>query len=133
VIYGRRKVTTDARGVAKVTSGSARLSLRAVRGKDVASNRAGVCVAKVLSDCSRVAATLVNGTNGHDRLKGGGGPETIEAHGGRDRINVRGGGLDIVHCGRGVDRAEISGKDRAARDCEFVNGKKRPTRSASPN
>lgn len=131
VVYGRRKVTTDAQGVAEVTSGSSRLRLRAVRGKDVASNSAGVCVARVLSDCSPRAGVIVNGTTGSDRIKGGKAPETIESYGGRDRIDVRGGGRDVVRCGRGVDRVAISGKDRAARDCEFVNGKRRPARSAS--
>lgn len=131
VVYGGRKVTTDAQGVAKVTSGSSRIRLRAVRGKDVASNSAGVCVAKTLSDCSPVAAATVNGTKGNDRIKGGKGPETIESYGGGDRIDVRGGGRDVVRCGRGFDRVAVSSNDRAARDCEVVNGKKRPVRSAS--
>jgi len=131
VVYGGQKVTTDAEGVAEVTSGSGRMTLRAVRGNDVASESAGVCVAKTLSDCSPLAVTSLNGTAGADRIKGRRGPEAIRSHGGRDRIDVRGGGRDVVRCGPGVDRALIDGRDRAARDCEFVNGEKRAARSAS--
>ncbi len=125
VVYGRQRVTTDADGKAEITSGPARLKLRAVRGKDIASETAQVCVATNLSDCSPLSAKSLNGTTGSDRIKGGRGPERIKAYGGRDRIDVRGGGRDVVSCGRGSDRVRISGRDRVGRDCEFVNGKKR--------
>ena len=131
VVYGQQQVTADENGVAEVTSGSGRLRLRAVRGNDVASETVGVCVAKTLSNCSPLAVTTLNGTADADRIKGSRGPEVIRSHGGRDRIDVRDGGRDVVRCGPGVDRALTDGTDRAARDCEFVNGTRRAARSAS--
>ncbi len=154
VVYGQQKVTTDANGVAEVTSGSDRqplravrgcsclppppqrsgsdrLKLRAVRGKDIASKSTEVCVAEELTDCSPVRPSTVNGTADRDSINGSRGPETINAYGGRDRVDARGGGRDVVRCGAGVDRVSIDGKDRAARDCEVVNDTKRTARSAS--
>lgn len=131
VRYGRKTVTADENGLARVTAGDGpRLRLRAVRGKDVASEIAEVCVADRLGDCPAVPLRRFNGTVGADRISGSRGPDVITAYGGRDRIAVRGGGRDIVRCGRGVDRVLMKGNDRAARDCEFVNGKRRASRSA---
>ncbi len=129
VVYGRQRVTADAEGVARVTSGSDTLRLRAVRGKDVASDTEAVCVADKLSDCPRLGVTAVNGTADSDRIKGAKGAEEIKAYGGRDRIDARGGGRDLVRCGPGVDRVLIDRVDAAARDCEFVNGKRRSRRA----
>jgi len=130
VVYGQQKVTTDAQGVAEVTSGSDSFRVRAVRGKDVASASTSVCVAKRLADCPAVPAVTINGTPDNDRVRGSGKPERINTYGGRDRVDVRGGGRDMVRCGPGIDRARINGVDRAARDCEFVNGEKRAVKSA---
>ena len=126
VVYGQQRVTTDAKGVAEVTSGSGPvLRLRAVRGKDVASAPERVCVAKKLSICATVPTVTLNGTADADRIKGTGAPEEIKGYGGRDRIDARGGGHDLVRCGRGIDRALIDRTDAVGRDCEFVNGRKR--------
>ena len=125
VVYGRQRVTADANGVARVTSGSDTLRLRAVRGKDVASETAAVCVSEKLSECPRLGVTGVNGTADNDRIKGSKGAEEIKGYGGRDHIDARGGGRDLVLCGAGVDRILIDRFDGVARDCEFVNGKRR--------
>ena len=135
VVYGQQRVRTDSNGVARVTSGSESVSLRAVRGKDVASARERVCVSKRPSACVP-APTALNGTAGGDRIVGGQRAERVFGHGGRDRIDVRGGGSDVVRCGSGVDRALIDRGDRAGRDCEFVNDRRRgrapaPKRAAS--
>ncbi len=134
VRYGRKTATADENGVARVTAGDGpRMRLRAVRGTDVASEIAEVCVADRLADCSPVALRRSNGTTGGDRIKGSRGPDAIRAYGGRDRIDVRGGGRDVVRCGRGIDRVLMNGTDRAARDCELVNGRRGTSRSARRN
>jgi hypothetical protein len=131
VRYGRKTVTADENGLARVTTEDGpRMRLRAVRGTDVASEIAEVCVADRLRDCPAVALRRSNGTTGADRFRGSRGPEVIRSYGGRDRIGVRGGGRDVVFCGRGVDRILVDANDRAARDCEFVNGRRRASRSA---
>lgn len=132
VVYGHQRVTTDARGFAKVTAGSGPLlGLRAVRGSDIASKTAKVCVTRTAAACALLPRSTLNGTGGRDRLAGSNGAERIRAYAGRDRIDVRGGGRDVVRCGTGVDRVLKDRRDSAGTGCEFVNGR-RTRASRSP-
>lgn len=45
---------------------------------------------------------------------------------GNDRANVRGGGRDVVNCGGGSDRVIADRGDLVRRNCEFINGRRRP-------
>lgn len=128
VLFGSRPVTADASGVAKATL-SRSTTVRAVRGGDIPSAPLKVCVAAKLRDCPSARGKAIFGGTAGDRLRGTAGPDVIRSGSGNDRIDVRGGSADRVRCGRGRhDRVRLGKGDRVARDCEFVNGRRRSAR-----
>lgn len=129
VRYGRQGVRTDANGVARIAAADADLRLRATRGADIPSAPVTVCVAARLRRCSAARGARIFGTPGADRFRGTGGPDVISTGRGGDRVDVRRGGADRVRCGPGLDRVRLGRGDRAARDCEIVNGRRRSGRS----
>jgi hypothetical protein len=49
----------------------------------------------------------------------------VKTGSGSDRIDTRDGKRGRVSCGPGPDRVRSDRRDKVARDCETVNGKKR--------
>lgn len=125
VRFGQQGVRTEANGTARIAAADSDLRLRATRGADVAAAPVSVCVAARLRRCPAARGRRIFGTSGPDRLRGTRGPDVISAGAGRDRIDVRGGAADTVRCGRGLDRVRLGRGDRAARNCEIVNGRRR--------
>jgi Ca2+-binding RTX toxin-like protein len=113
---GRAQIRLDRPGYAP---------LRAGRGPDIPSRVIKVCVGADIEDCSPVRGRRIFGTDAADTLGGTRGRDVITAGGSDDVIDVRGGGLDKVRCGDGIDSVRLRKGDRAARDCEFVNGRRR--------
>ena len=125
VLFGERPTFADAAGRA-----SGRLSdgevVRAGRRGDIPSAPVAVCVTEDVDDCPAVRGKRIYGGDGADRIKGTGGSDVIRTGAGNDRVDVRRGGEDRVRCGRGRrDRVRLSDDDRATRDCEIVNGRRR--------
>lgn len=126
LLFRGGETTTDRNGEATVTVADAGYSpLRAGRGSDIPSGIVKVCVGAQLDDCPALRGRRIFGTEEVDSLGGTRGPDVISALGGDDRINVRGGGRDRVRCGAGTDSVRMRKGDRAASDCEVVNGKRR--------
>lgn len=100
------------------------LKLRATRGVDIPTGPVTVCIG-TRRLCPAARGKRIYGSPRADALNGTRGPDVIRAGKGKDRIDVRGGGEDRVKCGKGRDRARVGKGDRAARDCELVNGKGR--------
>jgi RTX calcium-binding nonapeptide repeat (4 copies) len=68
-------------------------------------------------------AETIKGTDGDDSIKARDGDDLVKAAGGNDQIGVNGGGNDSVFCGDGFDTVNMDpGLDKAAKDCEVVNG-----------
>lgn len=63
------------------------------------------------------AADLILGRGGRDRIRPRGGADCVFAGRGNDTIRARRGGNDLIRCGRGKDRAYVSGRD-TAKGCE---------------
>jgi len=66
----------------------------------------------------------IRGTDGDDVIRSRGGADSVKAREGNDRIISQGGGRDAVNCGSGKDQVTRDGKDRVAKNCEKVLGKK---------
>jgi hypothetical protein len=103
------------------------LKLRATRGVDIPTGPVTVCIgARRL--CPVARGKRIFGSSRADELKGTRGSDVVRGGAGNDRIDVRRGGRDKVKCGKGRDRVLVGKGDRAARDCEYVNGKARGKR-----
>ncbi len=74
----------------------------------------------------------VRGDAGNDILSGGDGKDRIEGNAGKNKLDggdgndtlIGGSGKDTFKCGDGKDTVVASKKDKVARDCETVTGKK---------
>ena len=111
---------TDAEGKATITLSDESPSaiLRAVRGSDIPSAPARVCIGR----CELIAQKRIFGTAARDVISAREEiAERVHAAGGDDRIDVSGDThSDRVFCGRGRDRVVADPDDRVARDCERV-------------
>ena len=67
----------------------------------------------------------IKGTDGDDVIRPRAGDDGIKGREGNDLIVSKGGGSDKVDCGSGKDVVKRDGKDRVAKSCEKVKGKKR--------
>jgi hypothetical protein len=70
-------------------------------------------------------ADKLDGKAGNDTLFGLRGNDVLLGGPGNDRL-LGGRGADRLVCGRGRDSAVADAKDRVARDCEIVNGRRLP-------
>ena len=128
VFLGGASATADATGRARVAATESGY-LRAGREGDIPSAPVRVCVADDLADCPALRGKRIYGTVAADRLTGTPGADVIRSGARNDNVDVRGGGNDRVRCGTGGrDRVRMDGRDRATRDCEIVNGRRRATR-----
>ena len=66
----------------------------------------------------------IRGTDGEDLIRPRAGDDVVKAREGNDRIISQGGGKDVVNCGSGKDQVTRDGRDRVAKNCEKVLGKK---------
>ena len=128
VYFGQKPTVADAAGRArgKLSDGEA---IRAGRGGDIPSAPVPVCMAQALDECPSARGKRIVGGDDADRIRGTGGADVIRSGRGNDRVDVRGGGEDRVRCGPGRrDRVRLGTDDRATRDCEIVNGRRRARR-----
>jgi hypothetical protein len=125
VSFGDRTTVADAAGRAKGRLSDGEV-IRAGRGGDIPSAGVPVCVAEALGECPPVRGRKIVGGDAADRIRGTAGADVIRSGRGNDRISVRGGSEDRVRCGSGRrDRVRLDSDDRATRDCEIVNGRRR--------
>ena len=73
----------------------------------------------------RAGADCVKGGPGKDRLTGGKDRDRLGGGPGNDSISARDRTRDRVKCGPGRDRVKVDRKDKVARSCERVNGRRR--------
>jgi len=81
-------------------------SIEGGRGRDVVRGRPG-------DDC-------LSGGAGSDTVRGGGGGDRLKGGAGDDRLRAVDGARDTIRCGRGRDRVNADGQDRAMPSCESV-------------
>ena len=130
-------VNTDPAGNAAVTfSAPGRHTLVATgEYNDIPSRALEVCVAaNPAQECPDARGRTIlgsdegegiKGTDGEDVIRPRAGDDGIKAREGNDLVVSKGGGADKVDCGSGKDVVKRDGKDRVARNCEKVMGKKR--------
>lgn len=124
--FGSSIAVADANGKARIRL-TKRTFVRAARGADIPSAPVHVCVSEDLGECPSRRGKRIFGTGRADRLAGTAGGDVIKSGAGNDVIDVRGGNDDRVSCGKGrSDRARFNRGDRVARDCEILNGRRRP-------
>ena len=128
VLFGERATFADAAGRARgrLVDGEV---IRAGRRGDIPSAPVPVCIGAARDECGSVRGKRIVGGDAGERIKGTRGSDVIRSGDGNDRIDVRGGSEDRVRCGDGRrDRVRLSADDRATRDCEIVNGRRRQTK-----
>ena len=137
VTGGDAPVITDPAGNAAVTfSAPGQHSLVATGDyNDIPSRTLSVCVAaNPAQECPDARGRTIlgsdegegiKGTDGNDVIRPRAGNDGIKAREGDDLIVSKGGGGDKVDCGPGKDVVKRDGKDRVAKSCEKVKGKKR--------
>jgi hypothetical protein len=137
VTGGDAPVVSDPAGNAAVTfSTPGRHSLVATgEYNDIPSRTLSVCVApNPVQECPDARGRTIlgsderegiKGTDGDDVIRPRAGDDGIKAREGDDRVVSKGGGSDKVDCGPGDDVVKRDGKDRVAKNCEKVVGKKR--------
>ena len=137
VTGGDAPVVTDPAGNAAVTFGSPGEHSLVATGEynDIPSRTLSVCVAaNPAQECPDARGRTIlgsddgegiKGTDGDDVIRPRAGDDGIKAREGDDRVVSKGGGGDKVDCGPGDDVVRRDGKDRVAKNCETVKGKKR--------
>ena len=137
VTGGAAAATTDPNGNATVSFGAPgtyRLVATAEY-NDIPSAELTVCVAADPAQaCPEERGREILGSDEGEGIKGTGGGDTIRPRAGEDRIKARdgadlivstGGARDFVDCGGGKDIVVRDGKDKVAKNCEKVKGKKK--------
>lgn len=128
VLFGDRPTIADAAGRARGRLADGEV-IRAGRRGDIPSAPMPVCISAAIDECGAARGKRIVGGDAGERIKGTRGSDVIRSRGGSDRIDVRGGSEDRVRCGDGRrDRVRLSDDDRATRDCEIVNGRRRDTK-----
>jgi hypothetical protein len=102
---------------------------------DIPSRTLSVCVAPdPASSCPDERGREILGSNQGEGIKGTDGDDVIRPRAGHDRIKARegsdliiakGGGADRVDCGAGWDIVKRDARDRVAKNCERVKGKRK--------
>jgi len=116
---GSAPATTDAQGRASVPVGSDDATLRAMRGANIPSNEATVCVGDP-GQCSDEQGELIAGTDKPDVIKGTKGPDRIKARAKNDLVKARGGAPDRINCGSGRRDVAVVDPEDTVRACEKV-------------